>query len=236
MEGEGDDKASPPPAPLGRSSSGAFGGSKKTYEEMCEGLPPRSLLMLSLNNPIRKGAVMVVKNRNFDRAVLLLIVINCVFLAMDSKAPDFRESQRGCERAPPTETLPGSVSTRRASADSARSLARSFFSSAPTRRSVAMHASTASTTSELALVNMAMLCLQPTHAFDTVGTTVAATLARRYTWRPVHEIVSFSPSLEQWTQPEDEAEVAMPGPTSPDEQVSMKFAIMLGLHISQHQQ
>ena len=91
MEGEGDDKASPPPAPLGRSSSGASGGSKKTYEEMCEGLPPRSLLMLSLNNPIRKGAVMVVKNRNFDRAVLLLIVINCVFLAMDSKQVGFEE-------------------------------------------------------------------------------------------------------------------------------------------------
>ena len=54
--------------------------------------------------------------------------------------------------------------------------------------------------------------------------TVAATLARRYTWRPVHEIVSFSPSLEQWTQPEDEEEVAMPGPTSPDEQVSMTTA------------
>ena len=95
MEGEGDDKASPPPAPLGRSSSGASGGSKKTYEEMCEGLPPRSLLMLSLNNPIRKGAVMVVKNRNFDRAVLLLIVINCVFLAMDSKQVGFEESSVG---------------------------------------------------------------------------------------------------------------------------------------------
>ena len=62
---------------------------------MCEGLPPRSLLMLSLNNPIRKGAVMVVKNRNFDRAVLLLIVINCVFLAMDSKQVGFEESSVG---------------------------------------------------------------------------------------------------------------------------------------------
>ena len=41
MEGEGDDKASPPPAPLGRSSSGASGGSKKTYEGGCaRAFPP----------------------------------------------------------------------------------------------------------------------------------------------------------------------------------------------------
>jgi hypothetical protein len=89
---------------------------------------------LEANHPARAWAIRVVFNPWFDRVVMGFIALNCLFLAMDSKAPDFRESRRGCERAPPTGTLPGSVSTRRASADSARSLARSFFSSAPTRR------------------------------------------------------------------------------------------------------
>jgi hypothetical protein len=50
---------------------------------------------------------------------------------------------------------------------------------------------------------------------------VAAALGRRFCWRPVLEIVSFSPLLEQWTQPEDEEEVAKPGPTSPDDQAGL---------------
>ena len=53
------------------------------------------------------------------------------------------------------------------------------------------------------------------------ATTVAAALGRRFCWRPVHDIVSFCPSLHQWTQPEDEEEVANPGPTSLDDQAGL---------------
>ena len=67
----------------------------RTYEEMCVGLPPRSLFVLSLSNPLRMGAVMLVKSRYFDRFILMLIIVNCMFLTMDSKALGFESSSVG---------------------------------------------------------------------------------------------------------------------------------------------
>jgi hypothetical protein len=45
-------------------------------------LPERSLYLFTLNNPLRKLAIVLVQNKWFDRAVLFLILANCVFLAM----------------------------------------------------------------------------------------------------------------------------------------------------------
>ena len=49
--------------------------------------------------------------------------------------------------------------------------------------------------------------------------TVAVALGLRYRWCPVHEIVAFSPSLERWTQPEDEEDAVEPEPASPSGQL-----------------
>ena len=44
------------------------------------------------------GAVMLVKSRYFDRFILMLIIVNCMFLTMDSKALGFESSSvgKGC--------------------------------------------------------------------------------------------------------------------------------------------
>ena len=57
--------------------------------------PPRSLFVLSLSNPLRMGAVLLVKSRYFDRFILMLIIVNCMFLTMDSKALGFESSSVG---------------------------------------------------------------------------------------------------------------------------------------------
>ena len=68
----------------------------KTYDELCEGLPNHSLFVLGKGNPMRKAMIKVVKSQTFDQFILLLILANCVFLAMDSNAPDFYETDLGC--------------------------------------------------------------------------------------------------------------------------------------------
>ena len=50
----------------------------------------------------------------------------------------------------------------------------------------------------------------------------------------MHEIVSFDPSLEQWTQPEDEEEAAKPGPTSPDDHAGVSPHAMTTAQPSSH--
>ena len=55
----------------------------------------KSLFVLTADNPIRKIAIRVCFHRHFDRAVMGVIALNCVFLAMDSKAPGFADTARG---------------------------------------------------------------------------------------------------------------------------------------------
>ena len=59
-----------------------------------------SLCFFSVSHPVRRFAIDAIEWVWFDRIVLLLIVINCVFLAMDSKAPGFEETTRGCASPP----------------------------------------------------------------------------------------------------------------------------------------
>jgi hypothetical protein len=67
----------------------------RSYEELCEGLSPKSLLLFSLSNPVRRVCIHTVRSKPFERLSLLLILCNCVFLAMDSNDPDFADTQRG---------------------------------------------------------------------------------------------------------------------------------------------
>jgi len=65
------------------------------HREICKKLCPRALYSLSTENPIRKRVIKIVKSKLFDRTILGLILFNCLFLAMDSKAPDFKDSPTG---------------------------------------------------------------------------------------------------------------------------------------------
>mmetsp|Transcript_58370 Transcript_58370/g.186060 ORF Transcript_58370/g.186060 Transcript_58370/m.186060 type:complete len:1610 (+) Transcript_58370:485-5314(+) len=65
------------------------------YKAKCAGLPERALFMLSLNNPIRKRAIHTIKSKIFERTILILIMLNCIFLAMNSNEPDFEETNLG---------------------------------------------------------------------------------------------------------------------------------------------
>ena len=67
----------------------------KTYDELCEGLPNHSLFVLGKGNPMRKAMIKVVKSQTFDQFILVLILANCVFLAMDTKEVLFEESAWG---------------------------------------------------------------------------------------------------------------------------------------------
>jgi Ion transport protein len=65
------------------------------YLELCEHLAPRSLWFLSLDNSFRRWCIHLVKGRPFERLTLLVILVNCIFLAMDSNDPDFGGTSRG---------------------------------------------------------------------------------------------------------------------------------------------
>ena len=67
----------------------------KTYDEMCEGIPNYSLFILGKRNPIRAATISLVKGPYFDQFILLLILANCVFLAMDTNEVLFEESSWG---------------------------------------------------------------------------------------------------------------------------------------------
>jgi hypothetical protein len=51
--------------------------------------------VLGKGNPMRKAMIKVVKSQTFDQFILLLILANCVFLAMDTKEVLFEESAWG---------------------------------------------------------------------------------------------------------------------------------------------
>ena len=63
-------------------------------------LPKRALGFLGVNHPVRARAIAIIFNPWFDRFIMSLIMLNCLFLAMDSKEPHFAETTRGCVRHP----------------------------------------------------------------------------------------------------------------------------------------
>ena len=65
---------------------------KKTSQSI---LIEKSLYVLPVHNPLRNFAIRVVYHRHFDKVIMGLIGLNCVFLAMDSKAPGFEDTTRG---------------------------------------------------------------------------------------------------------------------------------------------
>eukprot|EP00803_Ostreobium_quekettii_P004183 evm.model.scf_87.8 EVM.evm.TU.scf_87.8 scf_87:120717-129538(-) len=58
-------------------------------------LAKRALFCLDINNKFRVRLVRIVKSKAFDRVILILIALNCVTLAMDSKAPNFEKQPLG---------------------------------------------------------------------------------------------------------------------------------------------
>ena len=67
----------------------------RPYSELCAGLAPRTLGMLPQQSHVRRACIYAVKSRLFERLSLTLILANCVFLAMDSNAPDFSRTHIG---------------------------------------------------------------------------------------------------------------------------------------------
>jgi hypothetical protein len=65
------------------------------YHKMCDNLCPRALFYFTTQNPLRKRVIKIVKSKMFDQTVLVLILVNCLFLAMDSKEPNFVDTPRG---------------------------------------------------------------------------------------------------------------------------------------------
>ena len=63
-------------------------------------LPEKSLWVFRKEHPARRLCISLIRNPWFDRVVMTLILLNCVFLAMDSKAPGFEETTRGCASPP----------------------------------------------------------------------------------------------------------------------------------------
>jgi len=64
------------------------------YSEETEESPPRnyatvSLFCLSVTNPLRKNAIQLVSDVWFDRVVNSVIIINCLYIAMEGEDFDF---------------------------------------------------------------------------------------------------------------------------------------------------
>ena len=53
---------------------------------------PRSLYLFTLDNPLRQLCLRTVTSKVFEYVILLVILLNCIFLACDSKSPNFEES------------------------------------------------------------------------------------------------------------------------------------------------
>lgn len=67
----------------------------RPYEELCQNLAPCSLSMFHLETGFRRACIYVVKSKPFERLSLLLILANCIFLAMDSNEPEFADTKIG---------------------------------------------------------------------------------------------------------------------------------------------
>lgn len=67
----------------------------RSYEELCENVSIRALGFFHTDTWLRKACVYTVKSKAFERISLALILINCVFLALDSKDPDHPQTMMG---------------------------------------------------------------------------------------------------------------------------------------------
>lgn len=67
----------------------------KPYDELCANVEIRSFGLFHTRTRFRRSCIYAVKSKAFERMSLFLILANCVFLAMDSNAPDFQHTQLG---------------------------------------------------------------------------------------------------------------------------------------------
>lgn len=67
----------------------------RPYDELCQGLAPSALYVLPISSPVRRWSIYTVKSKAFERLSLILILTNCIFLAMDSNNPDFQYTHTG---------------------------------------------------------------------------------------------------------------------------------------------
>ena len=67
----------------------------KPYDELCANVEVRSFGLFHTHTHFRRACIYAVKSKAFERISLSLILANCVFLAMDSNAPDFQLTQLG---------------------------------------------------------------------------------------------------------------------------------------------
>lgn len=67
----------------------------KPYEELCKNVEKWSFGLFHTSTSFRRACICTVKSKAFERMSLFLILANCVFLAMDSNAPDFQHTQLG---------------------------------------------------------------------------------------------------------------------------------------------
>ena len=70
-------------------------GKDLSFDELARNLPERSLYLFTKKSPFRKAVIRIIKSTLFDRTILFLIGLNCVFLAMSSNAPNFKTSKTG---------------------------------------------------------------------------------------------------------------------------------------------
>lgn len=67
----------------------------RSYEELCENVATRALGILHTDTWLRRMCVYAVKSKCFERLSLALILVNCIFLALDSKDPDHPSTLMG---------------------------------------------------------------------------------------------------------------------------------------------
>jgi hypothetical protein len=67
----------------------------RPYEELCENIQIASLNLFPTDMYFRRICIIAVKSKAFERLSLGLILTNCIFLAMDSKSPDFESTRLG---------------------------------------------------------------------------------------------------------------------------------------------
>ena len=85
----------PPPRTLARRAYAWCFPPMRPYDELCANLNARSLHLFHVDGAFRRVCIYVVKSKAFERLSLSLILANCVFLAMDSKDPDFASTRGG---------------------------------------------------------------------------------------------------------------------------------------------
>lgn len=67
----------------------------RSYEELCDNVETYALGILHTDTWLRKICVYAVQSKAFERVSLALILINCAFLALDSKDPDHPSTVMG---------------------------------------------------------------------------------------------------------------------------------------------